>query len=144
MREVRRSALVPFPAAAMFDLVNDVAAYPDFLPWCSGSEVKEQSADHMIARVDVAKGGIHHSFTTRNTLDRPGSVKLELIDGPFRKLRGEWTFHSLGDQASKVELHLEFDFSSKLVSMVFGPVFNQIGESMLDAFVRRAEVLHGN
>lgn len=143
MREVNHSALVPYSAEAMFDLVNDVARYPEFLPWCRNSRVVEESDEHMIAMIEIARGGIHQSFTTRNTLERPERLGLELVDGPFRTLRGEWRFQALREDACKVQLHLEFDFSSRIISMAFGPVFNQVCESMLDAFVKRAVSLHG-
>ncbi|MDX1444008.1 MAG: type II toxin-antitoxin system RatA family toxin [Gammaproteobacteria bacterium] len=143
MREVNRSALVPHSAEAMFDLVNDVARYPEFLPWCRSSRVVEESDSHMIATIEVAKGGIHQSFTTRNTLERPTRLQLQLENGPFRHLKGEWRFEPLDENACKVELHLEFEFSNRLISMAFGPVFNQVCESMLDAFVKRARQLDG-
>lgn len=143
MREVNRSALVPFPAEAMFDLVNDVASYPEFLPWCRNSRVLEESDEQMLATIDIARGGIHQSFTTRNTLQRPERLVLELVDGPFRSLYGEWRFESLREDACKVHLHLEFVFSNRLVSLAFGPVFSQVCESMLDAFVKRAQQVHG-
>jgi ribosome-associated toxin RatA of RatAB toxin-antitoxin module len=143
VREVNRSALVSYPAGAMFDLVNDVAHYPEFLPWCRSSRILEQSDEQMVATIDIARGGIHQSFTTRNTLQRPERLTLELVDGPFRRLRGEWRFESLSDDACKVHLHLEFAFSNRLVSLAFGPIFNQVCESMLDAFVKRAQQVHG-
>lgn len=143
MREVNRSAIVPHSAEAMFDLVNDVASYPEFLPWCRSSRVDEESNSHMVATIEVARGGIHQSFTTRNVLERPERLELELVKGPFHHLRGEWRFQALGDDACKIHLHIEFDFSNRLVSMAFGPVFKQVCESMLDAFVKRARQLHG-
>lgn len=143
MRDIKRQALVPYPAEWMFDLVNDVDSYPEFLPWCRSADVKEEGEGYRVATVEVAKGGVARSFTTRNTLERPERLQLELVDGPFRHLSGEWLFRSLGEDACKVELHLRFEFSSSLMNLVFGPVFNQIGETMLDAFVRRARAVHG-
>lgn len=144
MREVRRQALVPHSAEEMFDLVNDVDAYPEFLPWCSDASVREEGEGWRVASISIAKGGVGKTFTTRNTLERPERLTLELVEGPFRHLTGVWTFDSLGDDACKVSVHLRFEFSSGLMNMVFGPVFNQISETMLDAFVRRAKVLYGN
>lgn len=128
----------------MFDLVNDVARYPEFLPWCRSTRVVEESDEHMVATIEVAKGGIHQSFTTRNSLQPPERLELSLVEGPFRSLRGEWRFQPLSDEACKVELHLQFDFSNRIVSMAFGPVFNQVCETMLDAFVQRARQVHGD
>ena len=143
MREVNRSAIVPYPARAMFDLVNDVARYPEFLPWCKSTRVIEENSEMMRASIEVSRGGVHKSFTTRNRLDAPERIQLELEEGPFRKLRGEWRFQELREDACKITLHIEFEFSSRVMSVVFGPVFNSICESMLDAFVRRAKELYG-
>lgn len=148
MREIRRQALVAYSAEAMFDLVNDVDAYPEFLPWCKSAAINEEGEQdgvrYRIATIEVAKGGISRSFTTRNVLERPRRLQLELVDGPFRHLVGDWRFEPLDENACKVELQLTFEFSSGLMTLVFGPVFNQIGETMLDAFVRRARAQHGS
>lgn len=148
MREVRKQALVPHSAQAMFDLVNDVDAYPEFLPWCRSAGVKEEGEEggkrYRIASIEIAMGGAHKTFTTRNTLEPPERLTIDLVEGPFKHLTGEWIFDSLGDDACKVSLCLKFEFSSGLMNMMFGPVFSQIGETMLDAFVRRARALHGN
>lgn len=143
MREVNRSAIVPHAARAMFDLVNDVARYPEFLPWCKSTRILEETESLMRASIEVSRGGVHKSFTTRNTLNAPERILLELEEGPFRKLRGEWRFQALKEDACKVTLHIEFEFSSRVMSLVFGPVFNSICETMLDAFVRRAKELYG-
>jgi len=142
VREIKRQALVPYSAEAMFDLVNDVDSYPEFLPWCRAARVEEEGEGFRVASIDIAKGGVSRSFTTRNALDRPRSLRLELVNGPFRHLEGEWRFDALSEAACKVELHLRFEFASSIMNLVFGPVFNQIGETMLDAFVRRAKALH--
>ncbi|MDX1453879.1 MAG: type II toxin-antitoxin system RatA family toxin [Gammaproteobacteria bacterium] len=144
MREVNRSALVGFPAQAMFDLVNDVARYPEFLPWCKRSEVLESSDSHMLASIEIAKGGFNRAFTTRNTLTPGERIELALVDGPFKELAGSWHFQALSDDACKVSLHLEFKFASRMLEMMLGPVFNQICDTMLDSFVRRAQVVYGN
>lgn len=144
MREVDRSALVNFPARAMFDLVNDVARYPEFLPWCRNSEVLDESDAEMLARIEIARGGLNRSFTTRNRLAPPEKIEIELVEGPFRHLRGAWRFTPLNDEACKVSLHLEFRFASRVMEMMLGPVFNQICESMLDAFVKRANRVYSD
>lgn len=142
MREVDRSALVNFSARAMFDLVNDVARYSEFLPWCRSSEVLEESQDEMLARIEIARGGLNRSFTTRNALTAPERIEIKLVDGPFRHLRGAWQFKELSEDACKVSLHLEFQFSNRVMEMMLGPIFNQICESMLDAFVKRAHGIY--
>ncbi len=144
MREVRKQALVPHSAQSMYDLVNDVDSYPEFLPWCKDARVEEEGEGYRVASIDIAMGGVHKTFTTRNTLEPPQRQTIDLVEGPFRHLTGEWMFDSLGEDACKVSLCLKFEFASGLMNMMFGPVFNQIGETMLDAFVRRAKALNGN
>ncbi|HEX6928321.1 MAG TPA: type II toxin-antitoxin system RatA family toxin [Gammaproteobacteria bacterium] len=144
MREVRKQALVPHSAQTMFDLVNDVDAYPEFLPWCRDARVKEEGDGFRVASIDIALAGAHKTFTTRNTLEPPERLTIDLVEGPFRHLTGEWVFDSLGEDACKVSLCLKFEFSSSIMSMMFGPVFKQMGDTMLEAFVRRAKTLYGN
>ncbi|GLS84108.1 SRPBCC family protein [Paraferrimonas haliotis] len=142
MPQISRSALVRFSAEQMYALVNDVANYPEFLPGCVGSEVISASDTQMIARVDVAKGGINKSFSTENQLQPGQNIHMILKDGPFKKLEGEWLFTALTDDACKVELNLNFEFSSKLVEVAFGKVFNELMGSMVSAFTERAKVVY--
>ncbi|ADT87851.1 ubiquinone-binding protein [Vibrio sp. Vb2880] len=142
MKQVSRSALVSFSADQMFHLVNDVARYPEFLPGCSGSRVIEASNDKMVASVDVSKAGISKTFTTSNELNHGESIIMNLVDGPFRTLRGGWYFTPLDEQACKVELKLEFEFSSKMIEMAFGKVFNELTGNMVNAFTKRAKQVY--
>ncbi|MFM2589117.1 SRPBCC family protein [Vibrio sp. TBV020] len=142
MKQVSRSALVSFSADQMFNLVNDVASYPEFLPGCSGSRVIESSADAMVASVDVAKAGISKTFTTSNELVTGQAIIMNLVDGPFKTLKGGWFFTPLDDQACKVELKLEFEFSSKMIEMAFGKVFNELTSNMVNAFTKRAKQVY--
>ncbi|VAW78298.1 Ribosome association toxin RatA [hydrothermal vent metagenome] len=142
MSEVNRSALVEFSAEQMFDLVNDVESYPVFLPWCSGSEVLEQSETELKGKIDLSKAGVKQSFTTLNALSRPESIIISLVEGPFSKLNGSWHFIALTDNACKVTLQLEFDFLNAMLRAVVGPVFNLIANSMLESFVKRAAEIH--
>ena len=142
MTEVKRSALVEYSAEQMFDLVNDVASYPQFLPWCSGAEVLEQSEHELKGRLDLAKAGIKQSFTTLNKLNRPESIDINLVEGPFSKLNGRWEFQALSDNACKVSLRLEFDFLNAMLRAVVGPVFNHIANTMLESFVKRASEIY--
>ncbi len=139
MKQVTRSALVSFSAEQMYDLVNDVAKYPEFLPGCSGSRVLESSATAMVASVDVSKAGISKTFTTSNTLIPCEAILMNLVDGPFKSLQGGWYFMPLDEQACKVELKLEFDFSSKMIEMAFGKVFSELTNNMVNAFTQRAK-----
>ncbi len=134
--------LVSFSADQMFHLVNDVARYPEFLPGCSGSRVIEASSEKMVASVDVSKAGISKTFTTSNELNHGESIIMNLVDGPFRTLRGGWYFTPLDEQACKVELKLEFEFSSKMIEMAFGKVFNELTSNMVNAFTKRAKQVY--
>ncbi|MCG9638738.1 SRPBCC family protein [Vibrio sp. Isolate34] len=142
MPKVTRSALVSFSADQMFSLVNDVARYPEFLPGCSGSRVIESSDSIMVASVDVSKAGISKTFTTSNRLADGAEILMELVDGPFKKLKGGWYFTPLDDQACKVELKLEFEFSSRMIEMAFGKIFNELTSNMVSAFTQRAKQVY--
>ncbi len=130
-------------AEQMFDLVNDVESYPQFLPWCSGTTLIESTDTTMQASLMVAKAGLKYSFTTRNEHERPGKIRIELVEGPFSSLSGVWLFQPLSDEACKVSLSLQFDFSGKLASLAMGKVFNQMAVTMVDAFVSRADQVYG-
>jgi ribosome-associated toxin RatA of RatAB toxin-antitoxin module len=142
MTQVDRSALVLHTAEQMFDLVNDVESYPQFLPWCSGTTLIESTETTMQASLRVAKAGLKYSFTTRNEHERPGKIRIELVEGPFSSLSGVWLFQPLSDEACKVSLSLQFDFSGKLTSLAMGKVFNQMAVTMVDAFVSRADQIY--
>lgn len=138
MTQVQRTALVERPAEQLYNLVLDVPSYPEFLPWCNASEVIEQSASQQVASVSIDALVKQVSFTTRNTLTPHSQISLELLDGPFRSLNGEWRFKPLSDVASKVELDIEFEFASGALALAIKPVFLKIADTMLDAFVARA------
>ncbi|WP_299202077.1 type II toxin-antitoxin system RatA family toxin [uncultured Amphritea sp.] len=143
MTQVDRSALVLHTAEQMFDLVNDVENYPQFLPWCAGSTLIESTETTMQASLKVAKAGLKYSFTTRNQLERPEMIRIELVEGPFSSLSGVWTFKPLSDEACKVSLSMTFDFSGKLTNLAMSKVFNQMAATMVDAFVSRADQVYG-
>jgi ribosome-associated toxin RatA of RatAB toxin-antitoxin module len=143
MRKVHKNALVPYSAADMYALVNDVARYPEFLPWCRGSKVLEQSPTEMRARLDLVKGRFSKSFTTRNYLTPDSAITMTLENGPFKRLEGRWKFMDLGAEGSKVELDMEFEFESGLLDLIAGPMFHDICNSLVDAFIKRATELHG-
>ena len=143
MRRVNKSALVPYPAAAMYALVNDVERYPEFLPWCRGAKVLSRSDGEMRASLDLARGGFHKTFTTKNSLQPGRAITMTLEHGPFRHLEGRWQFTDLDHEGSKVALDMEFEFTSTVLDMMAGPVFHEICNSLVDAFIRRAAGLHG-
>ena len=143
MTVINRSALVMFSARQMYDLVNDVASYPQFLPGCVGSGIERQDENSMVASVVVSKGGISKSFTTCNELEPGRVIKMKLVDGPFRQLSGAWHFSPLDEQACKVELSLDFEFSSVMVELAFGRIFKELVSAMVSAFTRRAKEVYG-
>jgi ribosome-associated toxin RatA of RatAB toxin-antitoxin module len=128
----------------MFDLVYDVGSYPKFLPWCQSTQVISESEDRICGRIEVARMGIHQTFSTCNRFDRDRRMDIDLLDGPFRKLVGGWNFIPLREDASKVELELDFEFSGRLIDKAFGAVFSQIANSLVDAFCKRADEVYGD
>jgi ribosome-associated toxin RatA of RatAB toxin-antitoxin module len=143
MTRVQKSVLVPYSAARMFDLVERIEAYPQFLPWCAGARITGQSGEGALARIDINYHGVRAHFTTVNRSRPPDEIVIELRDGPFRHLAGIWRFRSLSEAASKVELELDYEFSTHLLERLIGPVFSHIANSFVDAFVRRAETVYG-
>lgn len=140
--QIDKTALVMHSAERMFHLVNDVARYPEFLPWCARAEIHDQSDQQITASMDIAKGGIRHRLTTQNQLQAPEVIDISLVDGPFRNLSGRWHFKPLDAGACKVILTLEFEFSGSLSRMTFGQVFSHAANTMVDAFCRRADQLY--
>src|SRR5260363_277271 len=140
MADVYRTALVPHTTEQMFDLVNDVAEYPDFLPWCGGVEIFRQDECHLEARVNIHFKGIRQHFTTRNTLQRPTRIEMVFLDGPFRKFTGYWHLTPLRENACKIEFALHYEFASRLLEVLIGPVFHHIADTFVEAFVRRARI----
>ena len=144
MRRVKKSVLVPFSADAMFELVDQVELYPQFLPWCRAARAIEAREDGKTARIDIDYHGVRAHFTTDN-VNRPGeSIVVTLRDGPFRHLHGEWRFHALAADACKVELELAYEFATPLLDAAVGPVFSHIANTFVDAFVQRAESVHAS
>lgn len=140
---VQKSALVKFSALQMFNLVENVEAYPEFLPWCSGSRILTRNGDMFEAELMIAKGGFNKSFTTRNRSDAGGRMTISLLNGPFSYLEGVWNFMPLREDASKISLDLQFEMSGKLAALAFGMVFNQICNTMVGSFTQRAKQVYG-
>ncbi len=142
MKKVDRAALVQYSAEAMYKLVENIEAYPSFLPWCSRTEVHKRDENVTVAAIHISYGGISQQFTTEN-LKRPGqSIVMRLLKGPFKHLHGEWRFKPLGPGASKVEFCLSYELANGLFEMLLGPVFHHIADTLVDAFVARAEAMH--
>ena len=143
MVTVERSALVEFSADDLYALVEDVEAYPEFLPWCTAVEVASREGRHAVVTLHIRYRGLRQRFTTRNTFTRGERIEMDLVDGPFRELRGAWRFVPIGAGACRVELKLAYELASPLLARAMGAAFDHIANSLVDAFVRRIEALHG-
>jgi len=142
--QIRRHALVRYSPAQMFDLVNDVEAYPTRFPWCADAEVLEREGDSiLVARLDLRFAGLTQSFTTRNTSDPPRRLHLHLVEGPLRTLEGEWTFEALGSDGSKIALALDFEYAGFLVGPALRLGFQGLANRMVDDFCRAAAKAYG-
>ncbi len=143
MSSIRRSALVPYSAQQMFDLVTDIESYPEFLPWCGQTRILSQDHDEVVASIEIAYHGIRKTFTTRNRLQAGKLMEMRLVEGPFKHLHGFWTFHPLDAGSSKISVDLEFDFSSKVLELTSTPVLATVANRTLDGFCKRAAALYG-
>lgn len=143
MSVVVKSVLVAYSARQMFDLVDTVEAYPQFLPWCSGSEVAYRDEHRTRATLHVNYHGVKQSFTTENAKEPPVSMIVKLVSGPFDVLDGTWRFTALAEEACRIDFRLHYEFSSKILEKLVGPVFSYIANTMVDAFVKRADQLYG-
>lgn len=144
MTAIHRSAIVPYSARQMFELVADIPAYPKFLPWCGGARIVSTQGDEVIAAIDIAYSGVHKTFSTRNLLQRDKMMEIRLLEGPFSYMQGFWQFKSLDAQSSKISLDLEFEVANKIVSLALTPVFSNIANQLVDRFHRRAVDLYGS
>ncbi len=143
MQVIERSALVGYTPAQMFALVNDVERYPQFLPWCTGSTVREAGPSERVARLEVARGPLRTDFTTRNTLRPDEEIHMQLVDGPFKSLVGRWRFEPIGERGAKVSFRVEFEFKNRLTAAAFGGLFETMCGSVVDAFVQQAREIYG-
>lgn len=143
MAHIHRNALLPYSVKQMFDLVNKVADYPQYLDGCSGVLIHEESLESMKATLKLERRGIKLEFTTRNAIDAPKSIVLNLEDGPFTTFEGRWFFQYLADDACKVILDLQFQMSGKLTSVAAAKLLDSVGNNMVDAMVKRAKQIYG-
>ncbi len=143
MTTVNKSALVPYSPAEMFALVDDIERYPEFLPWCSAARVVSRDDDEVRASLALSKSGVEKSFTTCNRNQKNKMIEVSLVEGPFKHLRGFWRFEPLGDSGCKVSLDMDFEFSSRVLGMMVGPVFSQVANSLVDSFHKRAGEVYG-
>ena len=144
MALVRRSVLIGFSAQRMYALVDGVERYPEFLPWCGAAELEYRDGQVTRASIHIDYRGIHQSFRTENRTQPPQLIEIRLVSGPFRALDGTWRFTALAAEACRIDFELHYEFSSKLLERLVGPVFHYIANSFVDAFVKRAEKLYGS
>jgi len=142
MRTVDRSALVPYSAEQMYALVEDVESYPAFLPWCTGARLIRKEEAELEAAIGLGLGALQAEFSTRNQLQPPTAMTMDLLDGPFRSLSGRWDFSVLGGQGCEARLQLHFEFEHRTQDLLFGAAFEKICSELVDAFVKRAKVLY--
>jgi len=143
MREISRSAIVDHPVASLYAIVEDVAAYPRFLPWCIAADVRERSEAHTLATLSIGIKAIRRSFTTRNSNHPPHAIDIRLVEGPFRHFDAGWRFTPLAEHASKIEFRMSYEFSNSAVAVMLGPLFQHIADTMVEAFTRRADEVRG-
>ena len=143
MKRVVRSAIVEHSAEEVYRLVEDIEAYPSFLPWCLAARVHGRDAGSTRATLTVGLPGLRQSFTTRNA-NRPGqSIDMQLVDGPFKTFAAGWRFHPLSPAACRIEFSLRYEFSSRMLARLLEPLFDNIASTMVDAFTRRADERYG-
>jgi len=140
---IDQSALLPYSAEQMFELVNDIDAYPLFMDGCINAEVLEREENQVIGRLELGKAGLRYTFTTRNTLCKPETMTMSLVEGPFRQFDAVWTFRALSDTACKVSLHMVFEFSTGLVDAALKLLFENTSKNLVNAICKRAEDLYG-
>ena len=143
MAEVSKTVLIQHPATRMYDLVIDVRKYPEFLPWCGGVEIFEESNQILEAKIHIKFKGLNQFFHTRNINIRPTSIDMNFIDGPFKKFHGSWKFIALREDACKIEFQLNYEFESMILEKIVGPVFNMIAGTFVEGFIKRADALYG-
>ncbi len=143
MSNVNKSTLVNYSSQEMYQLVTNIDDYQKFLPWCSGSKISKDENGVVEATVEIAHGSLKKSFTTQNVNTLNEKIVMRLVDGPFKRLDGVWTFQPVGDSGCKVTLDLNFEFSNRLVAMAMGKVFNTIASSQVDSFAKRAVEVYG-
>ena len=142
MTHIYHEIMEPYSAQQMFDLVNDINAYPQFVPDCIDTGVLQRDDNLLLAYIEVEKFGFKKRFTTLNRLKEPSKIEITLIDGPFKKLVGAWTFKPISENQSKITFDLTFEFNSKLLDMTFTPIFKDIMKNMVIAFSNRAKQLY--
>lgn len=144
MPNITHSALVPYSIEQMFTLVNNINAYPEFIPGCTASRILEQNSKELTAKINISQSGISKSFTTRNLIINNQSIIMCLVEGPFTSFTGNWYFIPLNQKTSRLELHLDFEFKNKLIEIVCNCILEEITHNMVMAFTYRAKEIYYN
>lgn len=142
MKRIARSAIVEHAAGELFALVEDIEAYPQFLPWCREARVRERNAGRTVATLAVGLKGVRYEFSTENSNRPPEAIDMRLLEGPFRRFEAHWRFHALGPRAARIEFSMAYELAGGLVARALAPVFDSIADTMVDAFKRRADQVH--
>jgi ribosome-associated toxin RatA of RatAB toxin-antitoxin module len=143
MTTIKRSLLVTYTPTQMFELVNAIEQYPEFLPWCKSTTVHSRTEEEVRASIVISKKGVQQSFTTLNRLQPNKMIEVRLIEGPFRRLQGYWHFEAVGEEGCQITFNLEFEFTSKLIGFTVGPLLEKVAHSFIDAFHQRAKEVYG-
>tara|TARA_R110000868_G_scaffold8205_7_gene42782 strand:- start:97568 stop:98005 length:438 start_codon:yes stop_codon:yes gene_type:complete len=138
MKKIEHSAITGHSAEQMYELVNDIAKYPDFLPWCTHAKVIKTTDEEITGKLEVSKGSLKKTFSTRNILTPNKKMELLFVDGPFKHFDAVWNFDELEADACKVSFVMEYEFDNKMLAFIAGPIFDKIGNDMVDAFIKRA------
>ncbi|MDG6896167.1 type II toxin-antitoxin system RatA family toxin [Volucribacter amazonae] len=142
MPQITTSALVPYSCQQMYQLVNDYARYPEFVPGCIATRSILQQENELIGELTISKAGIQHSFSTRNLLTPYRTIQMQLVEGPFKHLQGEWCFDEIDEQSCQIRLNLNFEFANPLISFAFGKIFTELTQRMVNAFKQRAKEVY--
>jgi len=143
MPSINQSALVEYSDQQMFDLVNDIEAYPEFMQGCTSAKVLSQSDTELVGILRLSMGGIRQQFTTRNQLFRPERIEMSLVEGSFRNFSSRWTFQALTEAACKVSLEMEFEFQLGFMDFAARSLISTVANSQVSAIVKRAQEIYG-
>ena len=138
MKSIHKEEDINIDIETIFNLINDIESYPNYLPWCTKSEVREESANTMIGKIFISKSFINWNFSTKNTIKKNESISLELVDGPFQNLTGKWLFSSIDQFNTRVSLDIDYKFKSSIIELSIEPIFSSIMNSILKSFVQEA------
>ena len=138
MKNIHKEEDINIDIDTIFNLINDIKSYPNYLPWCTKSEVEEESADIIIGRIFISKSFISWNFSTKNIIKKNESISLELVDGPFESLTGKWLFSSINQFNTRVSLDIDYKFKSSIIELSIEPIFSSIMNSILKSFVQEA------